>query len=194
MAKRSPRRFPNLMCGPAWCSNVMGALRWKRAKTHRGSRRRRCPAASRSRIYVSSCDHRSQSSRLLQSGGVHIRPHMTLAWSRRGLKGRGSGAKAVYQPREHASNLLAYASAVGKLDLSKGAGWGADPRLAVPFVNARGGAVGHATSARRSSRRMPLALSTLSGVRPMIAITPLARAAELYARMDAERRPLRLGR
>src|ERR1700679_2475578 len=31
----------------------MGALRWKRAKTHRGSRRRRCPAASRSRIYVS---------------------------------------------------------------------------------------------------------------------------------------------
>ena len=79
MAKRSPRRFPNLMCGPAWCSNVMGALRWKRAKTHRGSRRRRCPAASRSRIYVSSCDHRSQSSRLLQSGGVHIRPHMTLA-------------------------------------------------------------------------------------------------------------------
>jgi len=70
MAKRSPRRFPNLMCGPAWRSNVMGALRWKRAKTHRGSRRRRCPAASRSRIYVSSCDHRSWSSRLLQSGGV----------------------------------------------------------------------------------------------------------------------------
>jgi hypothetical protein len=56
-------------------ANVIGALRWKRAKTHRGSRRRRCPAASRSRIYVSSCDHRSRSSRLLQSGGVHIRPY-----------------------------------------------------------------------------------------------------------------------
>jgi hypothetical protein len=69
--------------------------------------------------------------------------------------------------------------------------WGADPRLLLQLVNARGGAV-------RSRSRRPsiepqdaLALSTPLGVRPMIAITPLARAAEVYARMDAERRSLR---
>ena len=36
-------------------------------------------AASRSRIYVSSCVHHSDQARLLQSGGVHIRPRMAGA-------------------------------------------------------------------------------------------------------------------
>jgi hypothetical protein len=109
---------------------------------------------------------------------------------------RGSVAGALYQQRVPAPGLLACAllAVATDLNLSTGVSWGADPRLAAPTRQRARRRGSHAAGAPRSSRRMRLALSTLSGVRPMIALTPLARAAELYARMDAERRSLRTAR
>src|SRR5215831_4347222 len=49
-------------------ANVWAPLRWKRAKIHRGSRRRILEAASRSRIYVSSCDCCTRSSQSVAIG------------------------------------------------------------------------------------------------------------------------------
>src|SRR5271156_5202015 len=79
MVKRSLRRFPNLVYGPAWQSaNVWAPLRWKRAKIHRGSRPRTLgphqEAGYTSAVVTVAPDPVS----LLQSGGVHIRPYMTL--------------------------------------------------------------------------------------------------------------------
>jgi len=62
-------------------ANVLAPLRWKRAKIHRGSRRLAAPilgphqeAGYTSAVVTVAPDH----VRVLQSGGVHIRPHMTL--------------------------------------------------------------------------------------------------------------------
>jgi hypothetical protein len=82
--KRSLRRFPNLVCGPAWQANVWAPLRWKRAKIHRGSRRRILEAASRSRIYVSSCDCCTRSSQSVAIGrGPYTSTHGTSRHSLR---------------------------------------------------------------------------------------------------------------
>ena len=60
-------------------ANVLAPLRRKRAKIHRGSRRRilgpHQEAGYTSAVVTVAPDH----VRVLQSGGVHIRPHMTLA-------------------------------------------------------------------------------------------------------------------
>src|ERR1700685_1008227 len=79
MAKRSLRRFPNLVSGPAWLRQCLGAVEvearenpsWLAAMTTIAH------AALGSRIYVSSCDLGPALPNPLQSGGVHIRQDMT---------------------------------------------------------------------------------------------------------------------
>jgi hypothetical protein len=62
-------------------ANVWAPLRWKHAKIHRGSRRRilapHQEAGYTSAVVTVALDPVS----LLQSGGVHIRPHMTRSGS-----------------------------------------------------------------------------------------------------------------
>jgi hypothetical protein len=71
-------------------ANVWAPLRWKRAKIHRGSRRRILEAASRSRIYVSSCDCCTRSSQSVAIGrGPYTSTHDTKR-TQTGLKSRSA--------------------------------------------------------------------------------------------------------
>jgi hypothetical protein len=77
MVRRSPRRFPNLLCGPAW----FRPMSWRRCG---GSERK--PIEARGEDVVQPLQKAgytsavvtvdTNSADLLQSGGVHIRPHM----------------------------------------------------------------------------------------------------------------------
>jgi hypothetical protein len=108
--KRSLRRFPNLVYGPAWQSaNVWAPLRWKRAKIHRGSRPGTLgphqEAGYTSAVVTVAPDPVS----LLQSGGVHIRPYKTH---------NGSGAADIAAP--HA--ICAREELICETDVSLGEG------------------------------------------------------------------------
>ena len=60
-------------------ANVSGPLRWKRAKIHRGSRQKNIEPHHEAG-YTSAVVTLSLSlPNLLQSGGVHIHPHMTAS-------------------------------------------------------------------------------------------------------------------
>ena len=71
------RRFSNLVCGLARrIAYAWGPLRKKRAEIHRGSRRR-CIGPLREAGYTSAIvTVEPKPTRPLQSGGVHIHPHM----------------------------------------------------------------------------------------------------------------------
>ena len=59
-------------------ANVSEPLRWKRAKTHRGSRRRDIEPHQEAGYTSAVVTIDPDPAGLLQSGGVHIRPHMAL--------------------------------------------------------------------------------------------------------------------
>ena len=67
---------PGVWTGMA-SANVSGALRWKRAKTHRGSRRKTVKPHQEAGYTSAVVTIDLDPANLLQSGGVHIRPHMT---------------------------------------------------------------------------------------------------------------------
>src|ERR1700746_3104620 len=77
MVRRSPRRFPNLLCGPAW----LRPMSWRRCG---GSERKPIeargedvvPPVPTSRYSSAVVPVDTNSADLLQSVGVHIRPHM----------------------------------------------------------------------------------------------------------------------
>ena len=120
---------------------------------------------------------------------------LSLAWRRHGPKGRAllrrlSTSSATM--RRDCRRRPSWQSEQTGI-LAQGVSWGADLRLAAP-TRQRARRRGRSPSWRPSIEpRDALAMSTRSGVRPMIAIAPLARAAELHARMDAEWRSLRHG-
>jgi hypothetical protein len=81
-------------------ANVSASLRWKRAKIHRGSRRRilgpHQEAGYTSAVVTVAPDQVS----LLQSGGVHIRPHMTPLGHKEPLSAAMHGPDLLYLPRD----------------------------------------------------------------------------------------------
>jgi len=66
---------PGVWTGMA-SANVSGPLRWKRAKIHRGSRRRNIGPHQEAGYTSAVVTIEPDPVDLLQSGGVHIRPHM----------------------------------------------------------------------------------------------------------------------
>ena len=85
-------------------ANVSAPLRWKRARIHRGSRRRilgpHQEAGYTSAVVTVAPDQVS----LLQSGGVHIRPHMAQSGlSEPSARLSAFGAKRTYPlyPHDH---------------------------------------------------------------------------------------------
>lgn len=67
---------PGVWTGMA-SANALGPLRWKRAKIHRGSRRRNIGPHQEAGYTSAVVTVEPDPVDLLQSGGVHIRPHMT---------------------------------------------------------------------------------------------------------------------
>jgi len=66
---------PGVWTGMA-SANAEGPLRWKRAKIHRGSRRRNIGPHQEAGYTSAVVTIEPDPVDLLQSGGVHIRPHM----------------------------------------------------------------------------------------------------------------------
>jgi|HubBroStandDraft_2_1064218.scaffolds.fasta_scaffold517147_1 hypothetical protein len=103
----------------------------------------------------------------------------------------GVGRRPVARPCAGIAGVGCPGSRKRPEPLAQDVSWGADSRLA---ARTRQCAQGRDRSRSRHPSIEPqdaLALSTLSGLRPMIEIKPLARANELYARMDAEQGSLR---
>jgi hypothetical protein len=73
---------PGVWTGMA-SANVSGPLRWKRAKIHRGSRRRNIGPHQEAGYTSAVVTIEPDPVDLLQSGGVHIRPHMAQSGHRR---------------------------------------------------------------------------------------------------------------